>query len=60
MQTLHPPADGETRFFFLTFDGIRSHAAREVELGEERDSLSPLFHAGHSVITAVRQAQPLV
>ena len=60
MQTLHPPADGETRFFFLTFDGIRSYAAREVELGEERDSLSPLFHAGHSVITAVRQAQPLV
>lgn len=50
-----PPMAGETKFFFLTFDGIRTYSAPEVELGEERDELSPLFHAGHAVITEVRQ-----
>lgn len=53
-----PPANGITRFFFLTFDGIRSYSAPEVELGEESDDLSPLFHAGHAVIAAIRQGQP--
>jgi hypothetical protein len=53
-----PPAKGSTKFFFLTFDGIRSYSAPEVELGEERDALAPLFHAGHAVIAAVRHAQP--
>jgi hypothetical protein len=53
-----PPANGNTKFLFLTFDGIRSYVAPEVELGEERDSLAPLFHAGHAVIAAVRQARP--
>jgi len=53
-----PPAKGSTKFFFLTFDGIRSYTAPEIELGEERDSLAPLFHAGHAVIAAARQAQP--
>ena len=56
--SMQPPAAGDTQFFFLTFDGVRSYAAPEIELGEERDSLSPLFHAGHAVIAAVRQAQP--
>jgi hypothetical protein len=53
-----PPANGSTKFFFLTFDGIRSYSAPEIELGEERDSLAPLFRAGHAVIAAVRQARP--
>ena len=53
-----PPAAGDTKFFFLTFDGIRSYTAPELDLGEERDRLAPLFHAGHAVIGAVRQAQP--
>ncbi|WP_457098144.1 hypothetical protein [Lysobacter sp. P5_B9] len=52
------PAKGSTKFFFLTFDGIRSYTAPEVELGEERDALAPLFHAGHAVIAAVHRAQP--
>jgi hypothetical protein len=56
--SMQPPAVGRTQFFFLTFDGVRSYAAPEVELGEEGDSLSPLFHAGHAVIAAVRGAQP--
>ncbi len=56
--SMQPPAVGQTQFFFLTFDGVRSYAAPEAELGEARDSLSPLFHAGHAVIAAVRQARP--
>ncbi len=50
-----PPAPGETRFHLLTFDGMRSYAAPEIELGEGRDRLAPLFHAAHAVITAVLQ-----
>jgi len=50
-----PPKDGETVFYFLTFDGVRTYSAPEIELGEERDALSPLFHAGHAVITAARK-----
>jgi hypothetical protein len=51
-----PPAPGETRFHLLTFVGMRSYAAPEIELGEGRDPLSPLFQAAHAVITAVRRA----
>lgn len=48
------PAKGQTQFYFLTFDGRRVYEAKEIELGEERDTLSPLFHAGHAVIAAAR------
>ena len=51
------PEAGETVFYFLTFDGVRRYAAREADLGEMRDRLSTLFHAGHGVITAVRQTK---
>lgn len=51
------PEAGQTVFYFLTFHGIRTYAAKEADLGEMRDGLSNLFHAGHGVITAVRQAQ---
>jgi hypothetical protein len=50
-----PPADGQTTFHFFTFDGTKSYSAKEVDLGEERDRLSELFHAAHSVIAAARQ-----
>jgi hypothetical protein len=53
-----PPAPGSTTFFFLTFDGLRSYSAKEVELGEERDALAALFHAGHGVIASVRETEP--
>lgn len=56
--SLDPPSQGETKFFFLTFSGVQSYTAKELELGEKRDGLYPLFHAGHSVIAAVRQTQP--
>jgi hypothetical protein len=53
-----PPTAGQTSFYFFTFDGTRSYSAKEVDLGEQRDKLSELFHAAHSVIASVRQAQP--
>jgi len=51
------PSEGQTTFYFLTKSGIRSYSAKEVELGEGRDKLSDLFHAGHAVITEVRKTQ---
>ena len=50
------PTEGQTIFYFLTNSGIRSYSAKEVELGEGRDKLSDLFHAGHAVITEVRKS----
>jgi hypothetical protein len=55
--SLQPPSQGQTKFFFLTFNGVQSYEAPELELGEKRDSLAPLFHAGHAMIAAVRQTQ---
>jgi hypothetical protein len=52
----HPrPAAGRVRFYARTFDGLKSAEADENELGEGRHRLSPLFHAGHRVITHLRQ-----
>ena len=53
-----PPAQGQTTFYFLTFDGIRAYTAPEEELGYQRDRLSPVFHAAHSVITELRLRAP--
>ena len=53
-----PPGRGSTQFFLLTFDGLRSYRAPEVDLGEERDPFAPMFHSGHAVISALRLAQP--
>jgi hypothetical protein len=54
--SISAPANGQTKFFFLTFDGRRVYEAAEDDLGEQRDALSPLFHAGHAVIAAARAA----
>jgi hypothetical protein len=51
------PSTGQTLFYFLTFHGVKTYSAKEVDLGEMRDKLSNLFHAGHGVITAVRQTK---
>lgn len=53
-----PPAQGQTTFYFLTFDGIRSYTAPEEELGYQRDRLSPVFHAAHAVIAELRVRTP--
>lgn len=51
-----PPANGATRFFLLTFDGLRSYTASENAAGEDGVQTSPLFFAGQAVITQVRLA----
>jgi hypothetical protein len=53
-----PPGKGQTTFYLLTFDGPLTYSAEEIELGEGRDALSEFFHAGHAVISAVREASP--
>jgi hypothetical protein len=51
----HPlPSVGRVRFYARAFDGLRTLEASVTELGENRHPLSPLFHAGHEVIAAVR------
>ena len=50
------PDAGRVRFYVRTFDGLRGAEAAQEELGYNRHPLSPVFHAGHVVITAVRKA----
>jgi hypothetical protein len=53
--TEHPlPAAGQTRFYVLTPEGLRTAQALEKDLGENRHELSPLFYAGQEVITQFR------
>jgi hypothetical protein len=49
------PAVGSVVLRALTYDGYRELEAPEDDLGYERHELSALFHAGHDVITAMRQ-----
>lgn len=52
----HPlPGKGETRFSFLTPDGVKAFLAPEAELGDNRSALSPLFHKCHELIAASRE-----
>jgi hypothetical protein len=48
------PKVGQTRFFFLTFDGVFTVEAKEEDLGRGRLSLSPLFYEAQDVITEAR------
>jgi len=50
------PSDGRVRFYLRTFRGTLTAEALEEDLGEMRHELSDLFHAGHNVISAVREA----
>lgn len=51
----HPyPSDGKVTFTLLTFDGHFGADAGEMDLGEGKDPLSPLFYSGHRVITQLR------
>jgi hypothetical protein len=49
------PAVGRVRFYVHTFDGILTADRNEDDLGYERDALAPVFHAGHAVISAIRE-----
>lgn len=56
--TSHPlPSAGQVTFYFLSYEGLFSYTTREQSLGEGRDKLSKLFHAGHQVIAEVRQLE---
>jgi hypothetical protein len=48
------PAEGTTQFAVVTREGLRGAVAPEAELGQGEHPLSPLFYAGHDVITQIR------
>ena len=48
------PDVGSVRIHALTLSGRLAAEAAEDDLGHDRHELSPLFHAGHRVITALR------
>ncbi len=51
-----PPDVGRVRFYVRTFGGTLTAEADEQDLGYGRHPLAPVFHAGHAVITAVRES----
>jgi hypothetical protein len=57
-ETYPMPAIGRVCFYARTFDGLRAAEADEQDLGRGRHALSPLFHASHAVIAAVRESAP--
>jgi hypothetical protein len=48
------PQTGRVRFYVRTFGGTLGAEADEQDLGHGRHMLSPVFHAGHAVITEMR------
>jgi hypothetical protein len=48
------PEPAHTVFYVFTDSGILTDNALESDLGYNRHPLSPLFHAGHEVITQLR------
>jgi hypothetical protein len=50
------PLIGRVRLYARTFDGTLGGEAMEDELGRNLHPLSPVFHAGHAVITAIRES----
>ena len=51
------PAEGMVQFAVVTPGGLLGAGAPMAELGERRHVLSPLFYAGHDVITRIRLTQ---
>jgi hypothetical protein len=49
------PRIGRVRFYVRTFDGTLGMEAMEEDLGRNLHHLSPVYHAGHAVITAIRE-----
>ena len=50
------PQTGRVRFYIRTFNATLTAEADEQDLGNLRHKLSPVFHAGHAVITEMRLA----
>jgi Ankyrin repeats (3 copies) len=53
-EDLSLPGTGQVRITALGYSDRRSVVAVEVELGEQRHPLSPVFHAAHAVISEIR------
>jgi hypothetical protein len=51
------PNEGNVIFYFITFDGVKSYNALEADLGNEKDELSGLFFAAHSVVSELRNTE---
>lgn len=51
------PNAGCTRFYVLTRHGVLTAEAREADLGENRDALSPLFYSAHELIAEMRKIE---
>lgn len=49
------PTAGLTKFYFLTFDGVRTVEGKEDDMGNNRHVLSPLFHKMHELISGARE-----
>lgn len=47
------PREGFTRFYLVTRSGLLTAEVKEEDLGEDRHALSPLFYAGHDLISAI-------
>lgn len=54
VQSFPLPVQGNTRFYFLAFDGIYSTEVKEADLGNNKLLLSPLFFKAQDVITQLR------
>ncbi|HEX5030297.1 MAG TPA: hypothetical protein VFX78_02425 [Candidatus Eisenbacteria bacterium] len=50
------PRIGRVRFYARTFEGTFGAEATEDQLGQKLHPLSPVFFAGHAVITAIRES----
>ena len=50
------PRIGRVRFYVRTFEGTLGAEETENELGGNHHPLSPVFYAGHAVITAIRES----
>jgi hypothetical protein len=51
------PTDGLTKFYFLTFDGVRTVEGSQDDMGNNRHTFSPLFHKAHDLIAAARELE---
>jgi hypothetical protein len=48
------PQKAHTRFYIITPNGVLTSEAKEVDLGNNRHRMSPLFHTAHELITQIR------
>jgi hypothetical protein len=51
------PRPGYTRFYVLTQNGTLTAEAKEIDLGENRHALSPLFYSAQELITEMRNVE---